>query len=385
MIGAGPAGSYLAHKMAWLGYDVVVLEKRAGIGNTCCTGIISKDCYNMLLVDPSLILREANSARFFAPSGRFLRLQRDTIQTYIIDRSGLDCALFARAQETGAKYLLSVTVEDIIIQEGHVQVLAYVRHRPRSFKARAVAIAAGSGSKLTQRLSLGKVNDFGFGAQSEVISKVDEVEIFLDQELAPGFFAWIVPTSGDRARVGLLCQHRPRVYFEFLLDRLKHQGKIGLTDDTISYGSIPLKPLAKTYGHRVIVIGDAAGQVKPTTGGGIYYGLLCAEIAAQTLHQGFAADDLSAKQLSRYHREWHKLLGKELKTGYWARRFYQKLDNRQIEHIFHIIESNDIHESVLASPDISFDWHSNIILNAIKHKSLQRALKLLRTMPLKYV
>ncbi|HEX75504.1 MAG TPA: NAD(P)/FAD-dependent oxidoreductase [Dehalococcoidia bacterium] len=377
VLGAGPAGSYLAHKAARLGYNVVVLERQARVGGkTCCTGIISKECHDMLAPDRSLTLRQASSANLFAPSGKSVRVHRDNIQAHIIDRPALDYTLATKAQEEGAQYLLSVNAKDISIGKGSVQVKASAHDRPQAFEARVVAITTGFGSKLPQRLGLGDINHFALGAQVEVASSgIDEVEVFLDQELAPGFFAWLVPTSGNKAKVGLLSQHSPHVYLEILLSKLQRQGKIIPAEADISHSGIPLKPLPKTYGDRVIVIGDAAGQVKPTTGGGIYYGLLCAEIAANTLHQAFMADDLSAKQLSRYQKEWHKRLGKELKIDYWARRFYEKLDNQQIDHIFHIIKSNGIHESILASPDVSFDWHSNVILDAIKHKSLQRVVQ----------
>ena len=83
-----------------------------------------------------------------------------------------------------------------------------------------------------------------------------------------------------------------------------------------------------------MVVGDAAGQVKPTSGGGIYYGLLCADIAADTLHRALQEGDFSAGMLSRYERKWKKRLGRELKIGYWARRMFERLSDGQIDRIF---------------------------------------------------
>ena len=115
-----------------------------------------------------------------------------------------------------------------------------------------------------------------------------------------------------------------------------------------------------------------AGQVKPTTGGGIYYGLLCADIAAKVIAGALRSDDFSAKRMSHYERDWKRKLSKELQIGYWARKTYESLDDRQIENIFDIVQSNNIHEDILQSPDFSFDWHGESILKVLKNKPLSR-------------
>ena len=74
---------------------------------------------------------------------------------------------------------------------------------------------------------------------------------------------------------------------------------------------------------------------------------------------------------------------RELSIDYWAYRFYRRLDDKQIEHIFNIIIKHGIHESLLTSPDITFDWHSLVILDAIRHRSLQRSLEKLKVAPLR--
>ena len=94
------------------------------------------------------------------------------------------------------------------------------------------------------------------------------------------------------------------------MSSLQAQGRIASSEAGISHGGIPLKPLPRTYGERLVVVGDTAGLVKPTTGGGIYYGLLSADMAADTLHRALKANDLSAKSLASYEREWKNRLGK---------------------------------------------------------------------------
>jgi len=127
-----------------------------------------------------------------------------------------------------------------------------------------------------------------------------------------------------------------------------------------------------------VVVGDAAGQVKPTTGGGIYYGLLCADIAANNLHRALENDDLSARNLASYEREWKKKLGRELKIGYWARKLYEHLSDRQIDRIFDIIKSNGIDEALLKKDDLRFDWHGEVILKLLGHRVLSKAIEVMK-------
>jgi flavin-dependent dehydrogenase len=176
-----------------------------------------------------------------------------------------------------------------------------------------------------------------------------------------------VPTAPKRALVGLFSRRKPGEYLRTLLDTLFQQGKIASPQSEITYRGIPLKPLPKTYLERVIVVGDAAGQVKPTTGGGVYYGLLCAEAAADTLHRALATDTFSEKLFSGYQKAWQEMIGWELQIGYFARRLYERLSDRQIDQLFQLTTLNGIHESLLQSPDISFDWHGKAIMKALNH------------------
>ena len=155
--------------------------------------------------------------------------------------------------------------------------------------------------------------------------------------------------------------------------------KISDSGDIVS-GGIPLRPLAKCCAERAVVVGDAAGQAKPTTGGGIYYGLLSADMAVDTVHEAVMDNDFSARRLSRYDARWRKRLLKELQLGYLARRVYENLTDAQIEGVFDVARSNGIVQDVLASSDSAFDWHGAAILRAMKHRTFRNAiLELTRT------
>ena len=178
--------------------------------------------------------------------------------------------------------------------------------------------------------------------------------------------------------MGLLSHRSPEPYLKKLMLSLVAEGKIVSAEAEVSYGGIPLKPLARTYGDRLVVVGDAAGQVKPTTGGGIYYGLLCADIAADTLHRALQRDDLSARSLALYEREWRRKLKRELEIDYYARKFYERLSDRRVDHIFDIIESNNIAQDLLEAEDLSFDWHSKAVLRLVRHKAVSKAFEVMK-------
>ncbi|MFC2003464.1 geranylgeranyl reductase family protein [Chloroflexota bacterium] len=380
IIGAGPVGSYLAYRLAEMGYQVAVLERGEKIGwKACCTGIIGQECVSSFPIEDNIILREANSAKLFSPSGRLFRVWRRENQACIIDRAALDLAMANRAQDRGAQYILSSPVWNIEVRNNGVRVEVNRRGERLDFEARVVVIASGFGFGLLERLGIGRVSDFVAGVQIEVeAADVDEVEVYSGQEIAPGFFAWLVPISSHRARVGLLSRRTPRLHLKGLLSSLLAQGKIVSIEGEPSYGAIPLKPLARTYGERLIVVGDAAGQVKPTTGGGIYYSLLCADIAANTLKTALEGDDLSAKNLAGYERGWKKKLGRELRIGYWARKLYERLSDRQIDSLFDIMSSCGIDKVLLEAEYLSFDWHSEVVLRLLRDRAVSKAVEMMK-------
>ena len=369
VIGAGPVGSYLAIKLARLGYDVLVLDKKSAAGrNVCCTGIISKACCDLLPNDINLSRKPIRSASFVAPSGKSIKLRRNDDVAYVIDRVALEQVLADYAQASGVRYLFGNDVVDIQSVANCLQVTTNCGGRENLFETETAVIATGFGSSLPVRLGLGKIDNFIIGAQAKVnITDIDEIEIYLDRRLAPGGFSWLVPTGDNAGLVGQLTQRQPKLTFAKLLLALKTQGKIDTIEVAPSYRAIPLQSLPKTYSDRLLVVGEAAGQVKPTTGGGIYYGFVCADIAANTLHWAFKAGEFNESRLVAYEKAWRARLGKELKAGYLAHRLYRRLDNRQIEGLFSFIGRNGLPKFINELDDFQFDWHSQLILKTMKH------------------
>ncbi len=383
IIGGGPSGSYTARRLAEKGWKVLVLEKEAGVGRkTCCTGIISRECVDTFEIDSRVILRELNSAVLFSPSGNNLHPHRKEPQAVVLDRPAFDMSIAERAQLAGAEYQFNSRVTEITIAGEHVSITGLRQGNNFQITSKAVVIASGFNPGLSERVGLGIPKDYAVGVQAEVESPgLEEAEVYFGA-MAPGFFSWLVPMSNGMARVGLLSRSEAGARLKQWLRQLAEQGKIMSADVKLSYGGIPLKSPPRTYGKRLLAVGDAAGQVKPTTGGGIYYGLLGAEIAADVLHQALADNDLSAKRLSSYQRAWRRKLGRELRTGHWARKLFERMSERQIDRVFKIIRSSGIDEALLKDKDITFDWHSRAIMSLLKYQLITRTLKVIK-MPFK--
>ncbi len=369
VVGAGPVGSYLARKLTQLGHKVLVLEKKAALGqDICCTGIVGKECFNLLAIDNSLIIRQVSSAKFVAPSGKLVRLCRNDAVAYVIDRSALEIVLGNRAQASGAEYRFNTQATEIQIRTDYLTVTADSHGHKEQFAAETAVLATGFGSPLPEKLGLGRINDFIFGGQAGVdVTGVDEIEVYFDQRLAPSGFAWLVPTKGNKGLAGLITRHKPEWHLSRLLSNLEAWGKIRSSAVTPSYGVIPLRPLPKTYNEKILAVGETAGQVKPITGGGIFYGLLCADIAADSLHQALETGDLSKRRLASYQKQWQARLGKELQISYWVRRLCERLDNQQVERLHNFVANNGVAKFITELEDFPFDWHSKIVSKMLKH------------------
>lgn len=378
VVGGGPAGSYVAYELASSGYDVAVFEEKSSSGhNVCCTGIISTECFHSLNPGTDVILNKVNSARFFSPSGRCLRVETENVQAYVVDRLLLDRELASKAQSQGAQYFFSSPVIDIVPGKDSVQTETLRSGAREIFNARAVILASGFRPKLPRKLGLGNIKSFLVGAQTEIEAKdMSELEVYFGHEIGPGSFAWLVPTSEGRAYVGLLATSQAKLHLQKFLRSLFDRRRIGSQEARIEQKVIPLGTLARSYGDRILVVGDAAGQVKPTTGGGIYFGHLGARIAADVLREALSSDSLAAGQLSRYQKRWKGKMGKELSRGQRARWAYARLSDSQIDGVFKMLDSDGMGEALLKSGSFSFDWHGNLVLSVLKHSSAYPLLKI---------
>lgn len=378
VIGAGPVGSRVARNMAELGFSTVVFDRKKRLNEpVCCTGIVSREFVEKYGIDDKVIYRDANSASIYSPSGTLLHVQRDAPQASILDRAGLNDYLGKLAMDKGAEYVLDSRVTGIEKTDDSVKLNTETREGKKLIvEARVIVIAGGFGSKLTEMAGLGKAGDFAMGVQAEVEARnLEEVQVFLGNRLAPGFFGWLVPTTQGRALAGLITRNNTSRYMKKFLSVLADNGSISGRKPNVSFAGVALKDIRKTSTDRILVAGSAAGQVKPLTGGGVYFGMLCADIATETLKRALEADNLTAKCLANYDKEWKKVIGRETKLGHWSRKFYELLNDRQIDNIIDMTMSSGIVKTLLDSDDMKFDWHGKIVLKLLRIKTLTGIVK----------
>ena len=377
MVGAGPAGNNAALSLASKGYGVTVIDSRENIGDKLCTGLVGEECFLRYPIDPSLVYREINSARVISPSSELVRFETPTTVARVVDRVAYVSSFADKATAAGADYLLGSRVINLEQRPDRVVVTTDGSSGSDTLEARALVLAAGFGSQLNRQLGLGEPSDYVVGTQALVKTEgVEEVEVYLGRDIAPGFFAWLVPTRPGYALAGLLVRNNAKDRLANFISARMEEGKITETADKPICWGIPLRPLKKTYTDRVLVVGDAAGQVKPTTGGGIFYSLLASEIASSALQQALNEDQLSTNRLGVYQKEWKNLLSKELEVGYSARRAFEYLGDSHIGSLINQAGSNGFVAELANSPDVSFDWHSSMIGKIMGHPTLGGILKL---------
>ncbi len=372
VVGAGPAGNNTALGLAKRGFGVTVIDSRLDIGDKLCTGIVGTECVQRFPIDPSLVYREVRRARFVTPADCIVDFAAKTSQARVVDRAAYVASFAQQAQAAGATYHLGQRVLQVNPEPQGVTILT---DRGR-YQARAVVLAAGFGTPLTRQLGLGRVSDHVTGVQAEVATENErEVEVHLGRNVAPGFFSWLVPTQPNRALVGLMSRRHAQTHLTNFLKQLWRNGRITQVIKGPACWGIPLRPLKQTFEDRVLVVGDAAGQTKPTTGGGIYYSLLASEIAARVMAEGLERDDLSARYLSDYQTRWQELLSQELEMGYSARRLCEFLSDQQISFLIRHAGTRRVYDELINSPELSFDWHSQLISKVIDHPVLGGVLK----------
>ena len=381
VVGGGPTGCYVASLLGQRGYDVHVLEEHSVIGDPVdCSGVIGSESFTALGFPASLKLGEVNSLTLVSPSKLEVRFLPPSSLACVVDRASFDRAIARKAEASGATFHLGSRVVELRQEKGYVEVrLESESWEPISsarstMKAALVILAGGPRYKFQRELGMGQPANFLKTAQTEVeVQGIKEAKVFLGSELAPGSFAWIVPFRREGiefARIGVSAKVRPLSYLKKLLRQLYAQGHLYSHDVPIRSWVIPISPLRKTYADHVLAVGDAAGQTKPTTGGGIYYGLLCAQAAAKTVAGAFEKRDFGANTLSRYETEWRRRLGREISMGFFFRRLAGKLTDGEIDDLFRIVHSDGVLAAV--SRKARFDWHKDVVYFALRHPALGR-------------
>jgi geranylgeranyl reductase family protein len=378
VVGGGPGGLYSAYQLARAGCDVAVLEEHPTAGEPVhCTGVLASEAYDEFELPRGAILNTLARARFLSPSGRVVEYATATTEALVVDRVLFDRGLHERARNAGATLRLGARVTSIDV--GAHSVVARTAEGADT-RGRSCVLACGASYSLQRRLGLGLPPVFLQSAQMELPARhAGDVEVHFGQTVAPKGFAWVVPVrraDGPRARVGLMCDRHAARYFSELLGRVSAawglSSRSGENAGAPRHKLLPLAPIRRTYTDRLVAVGDAAGLVKATTGGGIYYSLVSAAIAADVLAEALHRDQLGAGTLEQYEARWRRRLGPELRAQLALRMLAQRLTDSHVEALFELACTDGVMPIVRRTA--RFNHHRDLILSLLKHPPVRRVL-----------
>ncbi len=351
VVGGGPIGSAVAARID-SDFEVTVLEEHDRVGHPVqCAGLVSPRVLEKVGAG-STVLNKLKGAEIHFPGEISLNILSEDIKAVVIDREQFDLICYDRAVDNGVEFLFQHKYLSHELQDDRVSITVNTPRGDEVIDARCLIGADGYKSRVAQVSGLGEPREQIHGIQTDLDHRADDqdrVRVFLGSDVAPGFFAWMIP-CGEFTRVGLCTNagHTPNHFLKSLLKRLGLEGEERLN---VRAGVIPIGTLPGTYGERLMVVGDAAGQTKPLSGGGLYTGITAAECAAQTALEALEQQDFSEPSLSNYESRWKDEIGKELKRGYRIRRVFLNLDDRRLNEVGGIFKKKGV-EDLLTEGDI---------------------------------
>ena len=360
VIGAGPSGSRTAWNLAKAGYSTALIEEHERVGEPCqCAGLITPRTFDYLGYKRP-ILQEMNGARLWGPNDSFLDFQAPETKALVIDRPDLDRSIANKAVEAG-----------VDLREGH----RYLTHSKSENGISATIQSKNGKIELKTRLLIGSdgpasrvARDAGLSSKREVLAafgadvegyqgKDNHVDLFVGSELAPRFFGWGIPTGPNEGRIGMatVLPDRPKNFFRDYFHKGAPSKLLGGAKivNRVS-GLIPFGTRDPSYADNVLLTGDAAGMAKPTSGGGIYSGLISADAAFEIADKAFQKEKLDSKTLSPYQSLLKQRIGGELTKGHHLRRAFLSLTDDQLSEIISILGEPKVKEAIEKTGDLDY-------------------------------
>jgi geranylgeranyl reductase family protein len=387
VIGGGPCGSFMALNLARHGVKVTVFEEHGELGvPSHCAGHLSIGGLKRVGLYPlpaEVVENTFQGAVFHSPQGKEFRVCFSSPVTCVANRALLDKHIAEMAKQAGARYSLDSRAESLIIEDGFVKgVSVKQRGATKSFSAKIVADAEGISSALLRQAGLSPLDCSrlvkGVEAEVEGVKNVesDMVEVFLGRGFAPGFFAWLMPLSDGKAKVGLAAKTgNPRQLLrDFMFKHSNTSGKLrNARILRTAFHPITLGgPIPKTYGNGFLAVGDAASHVKPTTGGGVVWGLSCSWIAAEVIVESLRRGDFSSVFLSEYQKRCDRFMGFDTQVMVQMRKMLDALSDKQVDEALRFCARIGLNKSLESVNDIDFQGRS--ILRALGSPRMLTAL-----------
>ena len=369
VIGGGPVGSYAALNLIKLGVKVTVFEEHPEIGfPSHCAGHISIRSLRSIGLYPlpkGIVENTFDTANFYSPMGTKFSLHLSQPVTAALDRARFDQYLAEQAKAAGAKFLLNARVQSLINADGFVKGITVLQNGQQEEVYSKITIdAEGISSRLLRQAGLTALKPKGLvyavEAELENVKEIESnaVEVYFGKSYAPGFYGWLIPKLDGTAKVGLATnQGNPHEFLRKLMSKhpvaSKQLGKAKISQ--IGYHTITLGgPINKTYANGFLACGDCASQVKPTTGGGVIFGLTCAAIAAQTASEAIHKGDVSSDFFQIYQKRCSDLLHFDFSVMLRLRRFLDSLSDEKIDEMLRVCGKLGVDKALTDVDEIDF-------------------------------
>jgi len=387
VVGGGPVGCYAAEHLAKLGAKVTVFEEHPSIGYPVhCAGHISIRSLRSIGLYPlpdGIVENTFCAANFYSPAGTKFSLKLSCPVTTALNRERFDQYLAKKAQMAGASYVLGSKVQSLLIKKGVVKgVLTQSAGVKEKIQSKIVVDVEGVSSRFVRQAGLPALKPSGlvYAVEAEMDGVQDfedyAVEVYFGKSYAPGFYGWLIPRPDGSAKVGLATNKgNPQDYLKRLMTKhpvaSKQLGKAKIT--SIGYHAITLGgPINRSYADGFLAVGDCASQVKPTTGGGVIFGLTCAKVAAEVASQAIKQGDVSSNFLKNYQKRCNALLSFDFSIMLRLRRFLNSLSDERLDEMLRVCGKLGVDRALRDVDEI--DFQGKMLLTAIRKPAIAAAL-----------
>ncbi len=354
IVGGGPVGLFIAASLSKMGYSVTVFEEHSDIGNPShCSGLFSEHILEIVgEKERRGILKATRRAEIMAPDGSLLRIKSSSSRVYVVNRVEFDRSLARDAINNGAEIHLKERVKAVSRR--------FIKTSWGEYRSKIIVGTDGINSVVRREILVSPPKIIG---AAQVVANYnygeeDLVRIYVGNEVAPGFFAWVIPLGSDMAKIGLASYGNSWLFLKKLLRQLKAHPL------SISAGGIPVSTVSRTYGEGMLIVGDAAGQVKATSGGGVYPSLKSAQCAVKTIERALESGDYSRTAMKKYEDCWRREIGKELSNAQYIHRQYRKIKDVDFNNIVRELNRPDMLKIINEYGDI--DYPSKVVWKLLK-------------------
>ena len=388
VVGAGPVGSYAALNLAKLGVKVTVFEEHPEIGlPSHCAGHLSIRSLSDMGLYPlpnGIVENTFSTANFYSSAGTKFSLHLSRPVTAAVNRARFDKYLARQAEAAGARFVLNACVQSLIMADGFVKGVNIQRNggKEEQVYSKITLDAEGVSSRLLRQVGLTALKPEGlvYAVEAEVENvqdvERDAVEVYFGKAYAPGFYGWLIPKLDGTAKVGLATNKgNPQKFLRELMSKhpaaSKQLVKAKITQ--IGYHAISLGgPIDRAYSNGFLAVGDCASQVKPTTGGGVIFGLTCAKTAAETASEALQRGDVSSDFLRVYQKRCSDLLGFDFSVMLRLRRFLDSLSDVKVDEVLRFCGKLGVDKALSDVDEI--DFQGKLMLKVLGKPSMLAAM-----------